>query len=223
MAPLHVLHHDDDLLIVAKPAGIPSDTTRDPHRDTLVARVHAHHPDATLCHRLDRDTSGLVVFARSARARQAMSRAFRERTVEKRYLAIIESPPTTERWEHRDFLGVLPRARGARVDRMGAVTRGGKPAHTRFLHLGSHGGHALVLAQPQTGRRHQIRVHLADSAAPIVGDTLYGAQPTAERFWLHALSIVLPHPADGTALAVRCPLPEDWPAAFAALGAAALD
>jgi RluA family pseudouridine synthase len=214
MMPVQILLEDDDLLVVGKPAGIPSDTTRDPARDTLIARVQAVRPDAILCHRLDRDTSGVVVFAKSACARRAIPAAFAARTIVKRYLAIIEAPPPARTWEHRNYLGVLPRPAGQRVDRMGAVARGGKPAHTAFEHLLTQGDHALVLALPHTGRRHQIRAHLADSAAPIVGDSLYGAQPTAERMWLHALALTLPHPADGTLLEVRCPLPDDWPAAF---------
>ena len=216
-----VLHDDGALLAIDKPAGLPCDQTLDPRRPHLRAWVSAwaEARGATspgLLHRLDLQTTGVVLFGWTKAARRAVTEAFRAREVEKRYVALVEAealgadaePGAT--WRTSGYLGEA--ARVGKQTRMGAVTRGGKHAETAFRTLTRVGAAlALVEARPLTGRRHQIRAHLAERGAPIVGDALYGSDASAPRLWLHAYSAALAHPADGARWEVRAPLPADWP------------
>ncbi|MCB9740641.1 MAG: RNA pseudouridine synthase [Deltaproteobacteria bacterium] len=209
-----LLHIDDDLLLVHKPPGLPSHATVDPGRDHLVAaterllRSQGIASELHLCHRLDRDTSGVVVFARSRAAAAALGDAFAEREMDKRYLAIcrVESS-LASRWDVDDHL----RARKDGV--VIAVRSGGDRASSRFRQLDREPPYALVECRPMTGRRHQLRVHLADSGAPIVGDPVYGEpehdQGVAPRLMLHAYRITLQHPTTGQPLQVEAPMPAD--------------
>lgn len=217
----HILFIDEHVLAVDKPAGLPCDQTLDPRRDHLrawVSRWAEARGEATpgLLHRLDLDTTGVVLFGRTKAARRALTDAFREAQVEKRYLALVATrdlDPRRTTWEVESYLGEAERV-GKKV-RMGAVRRGGKRAHTRFRVLGAlerDGIDAsIVEAQPTTGRRHQIRAHLAEAGAPILGDMLYGGADRAPRTWLHARSIAFAHPLEPRRVRIVAPLPRDWP------------
>ena len=223
-----VLAEDEQLLLIAKPAGLPVHATARFHRNTLTALLRERYAAGgripRICHRLDRETSGLMILARTVEAEVRLKRAFLERRVQKRYLAIVAGQPEPE--------GVidLPLGpddeTGIRVRR--SVRGDGQPARTRYRVLERRGAFALVEARPETGRQHQIRVHLAAIGHSVVGDKLYGADPYAlleyaDHGWTEALAerLLLPRhalhafgadfedPATGEPRRVECPMPED--------------
>jgi RluA family pseudouridine synthase len=216
-----VLYRDAYLLAIDKPAGLPSQATPDPGRDHAVAWVErllqsenpATKPYVALHHRLDRDTTGVLLFAIHRDANAGLSRVFSEHLAQKTYIAIAEMPgaatPISEEWTVDNFLAVKKIARsGSRTD---AVRSGGDRAITQFRILQRLARVLVVEALPRTGRTHQIRAHLSQSGLPIVGDKLYGAGrgPWADRVLLHALRLQLPHPVSGAPLVLEAPLPED--------------
>jgi len=188
---------DDALVFAAKPPGVPSDRTRDPNRPSLIAAVEgaldAANPEAGdavkvwIGHRLDRDTSGVVTFARTADTAAALHDAFARREAHKQYLAVVTGQPREPAWTADNHL--------AERGRLQAVVRaGGKRAITHFRVLDSVSGFSLIAASPITGRTHQIRVQLADAGLPIVGDVDYGGPYTAldvsvARSMLHAARV----------------------------------
>lgn len=233
-----VLHHDDAMLVLDKPAGLPVHPSARYHQHTLTAVLRGWFGTGhgwQMGHRLDRETSGVIVFARG-RAAGVLKRSFQQREVEKHYLAIV-----------RGTLGTggtidvpIGAATGSRVRiKMGPRTLadGGLPAVTRIdpIAHGSFRGEpiTLVQARPLTGRQHQIRVHLAHHGHPVLGDKLYGLDEQAfidvvdhgrlmddieaelglARHALHASAIALPHPEHGTPIAITAP----WPADLAAV------
>lgn len=210
--PLDVLYEDDWILAVDKAAGVPSQGTRATDQGTLPHAVATYlglplSRIATV-HRLDRPTSGVVVFGKHAQATSALSAAFREGKVERHYLAVVSG-----RLEGQGLVDApLAKAPGGRRQQIRAD---GVPARTEWEALRSLDGHAtLVHLRPQTGRTHQLRVHMAHLGHPILGDSLYGgprsAGPiTVSRLMLHAWKLRLPHP-DGCREFVA-PLPEGFP------------
>lgn len=202
-----VLYADPWLLALLKPSGLLSQPGLGPElADSLISRAQERWPEARLVHRLDRDTSGLILLARDATTHRALSAAFAERRVRKTYLAVVQGLPA-------DRGGVInqPLARIAtRPPRYGVVPleQGGKPALTRWRVLRRFEGSSLLLLQPRTGRSHQLRVHLADLGHPVLGDPiygdpLYGEPAAAPRLQLHAAGLQLLHPATGKPLHLR--------------------
>ena len=197
-----VLYGDPWLLALLKPSGLLSQPGLGPElADSLISRAQERWPEARLVHRLDRDTSGLILLARDATTHRALSAAFAERRVRKTYLAVVQGLPA-------DRGGVInqPLARIAtRPPRYGVVPleQGGKPALTRWRVLRRFEGSSLLLLQPRTGRSHQLRVHLADLGHPVLGDPLYGEPAAAPRLQLHAAGLQLLHPATGKPLHLR--------------------
>jgi 23S rRNA pseudouridine1911/1915/1917 synthase len=209
LEPGRLLHADADLVAVDKPAGVPSQATRTSDRGTL-AELAAALVGAPLMvvHRLDRGTSGVTVLARTPRAAASLSEAFRTGAAHKTYLALCVRPPEPPAGRIDAALGP-----GSRPGTH-AVSPTGAPAATRYRTLG-HGRAALVEAQPETGRTHQVRVHLAHLGAPLLGDTRYGgpaevAGLAIARPMLHALRLEIPHPTSGDTLILEAPLPEDF-------------
>ena len=212
-----MLHVDDWLLVVDKPAGLLSVAGRGPAgEDCLHARLCQRWPDALVVHRLDMATSGLMVFARGERAQRALSIAFAERAVDKRYVAVVAGRPQAtnpdrEGWSEIDFplAADWPARPRQKVD-----MAGGRPSLTRWR-MASRATNprddsTLLELQPVTGRSHQLRVHLAAIGHPIVGDTLYAPEALARaapRLLLHAQWLALSHPADGQPLTWRCAAP----------------
>lgn len=194
-----VLHRGAGLLVVDKPAGIPSTPTRDPARPSIVSTVRAMlglAPGDVLeaPHRLDRDTSGVLALALDRATLAALGEAFATRRVQKIYLARVHGIPREDAGMWSSFLADVARS-GGRA-RWGSVRAGGKKAITEYRVVGRRGDEAIVECRPQTGRTHQLRVHLAEAGHPIVGDELYGA-PRGEharvgRVLLHAWQLVLP-------------------------------
>lgn len=203
-SPPPVVFVDDDLVVVDKPSGMPSvpaRTTADP--PDVGRMLEPRYGFLEAVHRLDRDTSGLLVLARSRRARAVVGRSFEAGAVAKRYLAVVQ--------------GVLPAARGElclplagdrdRPPRQRVDPILGRRATTRWRLLATgtwHGaGVALVELEPVTGRGHQLRVHLAWLGCPVAGDRLYGSEKAATAaLALHAAAIALPHPRDGRRLSL---------------------
>ncbi len=216
-----VLYEDDLCVAVDKPPGIPSGPTRDPQRAHAARLAEELAGQAlTLLHRLDKDTSGVLLLGKTREFSVAVLEAFRRREVEKVYLALVRGRP-------RPAFDVSSHLREGEGDRIVTVRSGGMRAETRFRTLAAEGGYALVEANPRTGRTHQIRVHLAQSGHPILGDGLYGGdatvgEQTVPRQMLHAASLAFPHPGLGRPLRVNCLVPGDFlTTAGAALGRSA--
>jgi 23S rRNA pseudouridine1911/1915/1917 synthase len=212
--PLSIVYEDDDLLVVDKPAGMAVHPGAGRSRHTLVNALLARCPDLAgvggvlrpgIVHRLDKDTSGLILVAKNDRAHTALSRQLKERTVEKGYLALV-----TGRLEPGE--GVIEGAIGRdphNRKRM-AVVEGGRPARTAYRVREHPADCTLVEVTPSTGRTHQIRVHLAAVGHPVVGDAVYGRpSPFVGRQFLHACRLGFDHPVDGRRLLFESPLPAD--------------
>lgn len=198
---IEVVFQDEHLLVLDKPSGLLAVPGRGPElQDCLSARVQAAMPQALIVHRLDRDTSGLMVMALSPQAQRDLSRQFAERTVEKRYAAVVWGSPATSAGSvdlplRKDF----ERPPRHKVDLVG-----GRPAHTAWRVVERIGAGPVeqtrLEVSPTTGRSHQIRVHLASLGHPILGDNLYAhaeALALAPRLLLHAEQISFAHPGDG--------------------------
>ena len=217
------LYADEHLVAVDKPAGVPAQPTLTTDRGTLPELAGALvGGEVTLVHRLDRETSGVTVLARSKAAAAALSEAFRTGTPEKTYLALCARAPAPAEGRLEAAIGKDPKRAGLR-----RVAPGGDAAATRYRTLGevAGGGAALVEARPETGRTHQIRVHLAHLGAPLLGDPKYGGPrmvgPLAiPRVMLHAARLELAHPVTGARLVLEAPVPADFAAAAAGLGLA---
>ena len=221
LPPEAILYEDEDVLAVCKPAGLPSQATRDPDRDHLLAalgrllrRRGDPDPYLVLPHRLDVETSGVMVLARSERANPGLTDAFRVRVMDKRYRALVVTPsdPLPEKIE--DHLAPEDDPAGA-APRQVRVHAGGDLAFTRLWVRQHLRGALEVEARPHTGRRHQVRAHLSGAGAPILGDELYGgprriAGVRAGRVMLHAWKLKLPHPITGEPLQLECDLPPDY-------------
>jgi 23S rRNA pseudouridine1911/1915/1917 synthase len=222
---LRLIHEDADLLVIDKPAGLvvhpgagnPSHTLQNALLgwDAALARL----PRAGLIHRLDKDTSGLLVVARSAEAQTSLSRQLEARTMAREYLAVCVGVMTGG--------GTIDAPIGRnRSDRLRmAVRESGRPAVTHYRVLERYRAHTHLSVQLETGRTHQIRLHLSHQKYPIVGDPVYGgrfAQPRGaapelvdtlrafKRQALHAASLGFDHPRTGKRLVLNAPVPEDF-------------
>ncbi|NNU78966.1 RNA pseudouridine synthase [Halovulum dunhuangense] len=206
-AGLSVLHADAQILVVDKPSGLLSVPGKDPGlEDCLEARVRAAFPDALLLHRLDMDTSGVMVFARTRLAQRHIAWQFEKRSLEKRYVARVWGRPAGDRgrvdlplicdWPNRP-LQMVCHARG-------------KPSVTDWALLAVEGAASRLAVSPLTGRSHQIRVHLREIGHPILGDRFYAtgdALAAADRLQLHAESLTLRHPEGGAWVSYTAPVP----------------
>jgi RluA family pseudouridine synthase len=234
ISALPILHSDDSLLAIDKTAGILSIPDRwDPEAPDALTELKASWGKLFVVHRLDKDTSGVLVFARSAEAHKSMSEAFESRSVSKVYRALVHGSPA---WD--ETACELPlRPDGDKLHRTVVDMHKGKPSATSFSVIARYKDHALVEARPLTGRTHQIRVHLATLGHPCLCDPLYGdgrpfllsklkkrwkgdpfnERPLLERAALHALSAEFPHPASGAIIKIEAPLPKDMRASIAQL------
>jgi 23S rRNA pseudouridine1911/1915/1917 synthase len=211
---LTVLHADEALVFVDKPAGVPSQPLQPGELGTVANALIAKFPEmskvgddvreAGLCHRLDVETSGVLLAARTREAWQAMRAAFSEdRAVEKHYLALVTGPLADE--------GTIEVPLAHAGDHVVPAFDDGRPAITEFKVLRRGGVYSLVEVKLVTGVLHQVRAHLAAVGASIVGDALYGgvAEPGLKRFFLHAASLGVRHPLTGDFLRVESPLPPE--------------
>jgi tRNA pseudouridine32 synthase/23S rRNA pseudouridine746 synthase len=198
-----LLHADAHCIVVDKPAGLPSVPGRPQAlQDCAFSRVGAVHPGACVVHRLDMATSGLLLLARTPAAQRALSRAFEQRQVLKRYVAVVDGLLDPPAGEIRLPIGAhWPDRPRRRVD-----PETGQAALTRYRVLAAEAGHSLVELEPVTGRTHQLRVHLQAIGHPILGDALYAPPPVqaaAPRLMLHASVLAFPHPGTGEIFEIR--------------------
>ncbi|MFH1086073.1 MAG: RluA family pseudouridine synthase [Chloroflexota bacterium] len=225
---LNVLYEDEHLLVINKPAGLVVHPAPGHAAGTLVNALLAHRPALRaadldparpgIVHRLDRDTSGLLVVAATREAQAALQAAFKGRRVYKLYLALVLGALTHDEAVIEAPIGRDPRQR----QRMAVLAEGGRPARTAYRVRERLPDCTLVEAQLITGRTHQIRVHLASVGHPVVGDRVYGprrARITAPRQMLHAWRLELAHPVTGAPLAFEAPLPPDMAAVLERLRA----
>lgn len=220
--PLDILYEDADLVLLNKPPGEVVHPAPGHSTGTLVQALLAHCTDLTgvggrlrpgIVHRLDKDTSGVLLVAKNERTFRALQEQFKAREVRKTYLALVHGHPHEPAGRIEAPIGRDPHSR----QRM-AVVPGGRTAVTRYRVLRSVGSYALVLAQPVTGRTHQVRVHLAFLGHPVAGDALYGPRRAPfPRQFLHAWCLGFHHPSTGKWMEVRAPLPADLRAALRAL------
>ncbi|MBI3744206.1 MAG: RluA family pseudouridine synthase [Chloroflexi bacterium] len=211
---LNIVYEDDDLLVIDKPAGMTVHPAPGHDRHTLVNAVLAHCPSLAgikgtarpgIVHRLDKDTSGLIVVAKNDVAHQSLQRQFAQRSVEKRYVALAKG-----RVEPREGFVDAPLARDPRNRKRIAVVAKGRPSQTAYRVLEYLDGSTLVEAMPKTGRTHQIRAHFAHLRHPLIGDTLYGGKsPLLDRQFLHAAGLAFTHPRTSALLRFTSPLPPD--------------
>lgn len=208
IAELDVRHQDKFLVVVNKPAGLLSVPGRGADKtDCLASRVQVQFSDALIVHRLDRDTSGLLVLARGAEMHRRLSIAFAARKVDKRYVARVSGQPPQAIGEiNLPIIVDWPNRPKQHVN-----FETGKPSLTRYALL-SHdeaSNTSLVELEPVTGRTHQLRVHLSEIGHPILGDTLYGgnAMNSAARLLLHARYLSFTHPASNEPLQFMCEPP----------------
>lgn len=204
---LRLVFADDVVVAIDKPAGLLAVPGRGADKqDCASARVQRRFADALIVHRLDQATSGLLVFGRGAGAQRALSRAFAERCVCKRYEAVVTGAvaedegtidlPLAPDWPNR------PRQRVDRLQGRASLTR------WRVLERDERAQTTRLALEPITGRSHQLRVHLAAIGHPIVGDALYAGEGCAAgRLLLHAVALTLPHPGHGRALELSAPPP----------------
>ena len=218
-ARVAALLEDDDFVVVDKPAGLLTVPTAERETDTLLARVldYLHHryrrrPFAGVVHRLDKETSGVVVFARNRQALRYFQDLFRRHAIEREYLAIVEGRPPAS----GTFDANLVRDRG---DRRRGITRGqeeGRRAVTRYRAVERLGKATLVSVELETGRTHQIRVHFAAAGYPVVGDRVYRPRDApfppleAPRQMLHARVLGFAIPRDGSLVRAESPIPDDF-------------
>lgn len=200
--PLDILHHDAELLVVNKPPGLLSVPGRGAHlADCLIARVQVVFPEALLVHRLDRDTSGVMVFGLTAHAQRHLSMQFEKRTAKKTYVArlggVLEprtgtvDQPLIVDWPNRPKQKICHET--------------GKPAITEWKVVRYEEGETRVRLLPQTGRSHQLRVHMLYLGCAILGDPLYARGPALEfpRMMLHSEQLRIKHPENNQSLSFR--------------------
>jgi 23S rRNA pseudouridine1911/1915/1917 synthase len=216
--PLDVIFENENVVVVNKPAGLVVHPAAGHATGTLVQAVLAHAPEIEgvggelrpgLVHRLDKDTSGLIVLAKNERAQRSLQEQFQGREVHKSYLALVDGQPPSDTGRVDAPIGRDPRER----KRMAIVPAAkGRAAVTEYRVLEHFARHALVEANPLTGRTHQIRVHLAFIGCPVAGDKVYGRRNPSlplDRHFLHAARLTLRVPDEETARTFEAPLPAD--------------
>lgn len=214
-------------MAIEKPAGLPMHTTAKFWKNTLTALLRERYPGQTMqvCHRLDRETSGIVLVARSSQAASFLMRAFENRKVQKAYLALVHGQPTPP----VGAVDVAMKLIDSPTHMMMGVAADGLHARTRYTTLERYQQHTLILAEPETGRQHQIRLHCAHIGHPIVGDKMYKASEAdfmafcdggmtdellakfdfLPRHALHAHRLSFPHPITHQMMTIQSPLPDD--------------
>ena len=212
--PLTVVHQDQHIVVIDKPAGLSVHPGPGHPDRTLVNALLARCPDIQgiggtirpgIVHRLDKDTSGLMVVAKTQAAHQALSEELKARRVTKGYLALAVGSVTSMEGQID-----APIARDPRQRKRMAVVVGGREARSRYRVIERMGGHTLLELYLETGRTHQVRVHLAYIGHPILGDAVYGKRdPLLARHFLHAYHLGFQHPISGAPVEFHSPLPDE--------------
>lgn len=210
-----ILGESDSWLAADKPAFMTTQRSRASGQldlETLLRSLTAC-ASLTAVHRLDRETSGVVLFAKTHEAASELGRTFADGRVVKRYVAVVSPPSAQERWEVRGFVGRVADPRRIRFALRSEPAPGFRASHSRFTVLSRYGDRARIACEPLSGRTHQLRVHLAASGTPIAGDELYGGAP-AGRILLHAGELRLS--ATGEEIVLRAPIPAEFGATIGA-------
>ncbi len=206
--PLEILYEDEELLAVSKPSGLLSVPGRGEHlAECMQSRLLDYDPNTLLIHRLDCDTSGLMVFAKTPHAQRHIGLQFEKRQTKKLYIAWVQGEvegakgevdlPIIVDWPNRPMQKICHET--------------GRPAQTAWRRVGKKNGHSKMELRPRTGRSHQLRIHMREIGHPILGDTLYGPNPPlASRLLLHAHELELRKPTGGEWLKIQAPLPDDF-------------
>ncbi len=215
---LEIIYEDAALAVLNKPAGLVVHPAHGHEAGTLYNGLRARYPELAtwppedgwpgLVHRLDRDTSGVLVVARTPAVRDALRAQFKAAQVRKVYLALVNGRPKLDRALIEAPIGRDPRER----KRMAVVPEGGKPAVTEYEVLEQLGDYALLEVRPKTGRTHQIRVHLSAIGHPVAGDRVYGPQRRGlalGRLFLHAARLTFRHPVSDEDVTFSAPLPPE--------------
>lgn len=210
--PLEIVYEDDDLVVVNKPRGMVVHPAAGNYEGTLVNALLHHCQDLSgiggvvrpgIVHRLDKDTSGLIVVAKNDAAHQSLTKQFKDRVIKKRYVALVQGVVKQDSGEIDAAIGRHP------VRRMKmAVTEKGREAITHFKVIKRFKDTTLVELAPKTGRTHQLRVHLHHLGHPIVGDPVYGGAKGSGQL-LHASKLSFIHPRTGEKMEFEVPLPDD--------------
>src|SRR5579883_881486 len=217
--PLDIVYEDDDLLVINKPAGLVVHPATGHKDDTLVNALLARYPELRqvgseerpgIVHRLDRDTSGLMIVAKNARAHAALVEQMKRHEIIKRYLALVEGNIALDQGSIDAPIGRNPRNR----QQMAITAIGSREARTHFRVLERFNRHTLLLLQLETGRTHQIRLHLKAIGHPVLGDPVYGSGNVLKRMplqrqFLHAYQLSFTHPITGKHLELEAPLPPE--------------
>jgi RluA family pseudouridine synthase len=206
---MQILHLDEHILVINKSAGLPVlPDGWEKNAPYLVKMLEEEYGKIFIVHRLDKVTSGVMVFARTADAHRALNMQFENHEAEKVYHAIMEGDP---KWNEKTTKFPL-RANVGKKHRTMVDTKNGKPSETRYRILKRYQDGALVEARPMTGRTHQVRVHAYALGHPLLGDVLYDAMMTdiIARPALHAYSLKITHPATNEALTFKAERPQDF-------------
>lgn len=207
--PLDILYEDEHLCVCNKPAGMPTHPSFRHRSDTLANALAYRYLGAPFVfravNRLDKDTSGIVLTAKTAFAAAALAEALQSGSVKKEYLAVVSGVTEKEGEVRRP----IRRKEGSIILRE-VCDEGGEDAHTLYRRLYTDGEHSLLLVRTLTGRTHQIRVHMASLGHPLSGDSLYGGDEAFPRTALHAYKLSFPHPVSKEILTVTAPLPSDF-------------
>ena len=217
--PLDIIYEDTDLLIINKAPGMVVHPAPGHYEDTLVNALVAHYPQLQqahgdirpgIVHRLDRDTSGLLIVAKNVQTQAALIEMMKRHAIVKRYLTLVEGVVALDQGSIDAPIGRDPRNR----QQMAITSKESREARTHFRVMQRFARHTLLLVQLETGRTHQIRVHLQAIGHPVVGDLVYGAKHarkgiTLQRQFLHAYQLELAHPTTGEKLTLEAPLPDD--------------
>ncbi len=217
--PLEIVYEDDDLLVINKAAGMVVHPAPGHSDDTLVNALVARYPQLEeqtndvrpgIVHRLDRDTSGLLIVAKNTHTQAALIEMMKQHTIVKRYLALVEGNISLDHGSIDAPIGRNPRNR----QQMAITATGSREARTHFRVLERFARHTLLMLELETGRTHQIRVHLKAIGHPVVGDAVYGSgrsrnEPALQRQFLHAYQLKFQHPTTGEVVELAAPLPKD--------------
>lgn len=206
--PLEIVYEDEELMALSKPSGLLSVPGKGEHlADCLIARAKSERPEILLVHRLDCDTSGLMIFAKTPHAQRHLGLQFENRQTDKRYIAWVQGDVNAPKGEID--LPIIVDWPNRPLQKICHDT--GRAAQTKWRKIGKKNGHSKMELQPKTGRSHQLRIHMRELGHPILGDTLYGPNPPlAPRLLLHSQKLTFRKPTGGEFLKIEAPLPEDF-------------